>query len=171
MCVKLSSGIFCQTQEKFIEAEMAFREANKQLNAALQNESASRPEITSETQSGQKKDQKDESSETPAGNTEETGDHLMSICSVTKAYHLYLIWDHLFKGGDTDEDDAVHEEDRPQNSQESKQEVQQQIPPKSVQTTIYMETVWFLLQNYALQVTTLDHFYIKGDICFHLKCI
>ncbi len=84
----MSSGIFCQTQEKLIEAEMAFREANKQLNAVLQNESASRPEITSETQSGQKKDQKDESSETPAANTEETGDHLMSICSGTKAYHL-----------------------------------------------------------------------------------
>uniref|UniRef100_A0A672NGE5 Cilia and flagella associated protein 70 n=2 Tax=Sinocyclocheilus TaxID=75365 RepID=A0A672NGE5_SINGR len=109
-------GIFCQTQEKCIEAEMAFREANKQLNAVLLNESASRAEITSDTQSGQKKDQKDESS------------------------------------GNTDEADAVHEEDRPQNDQESKQEVQQQIPPTSVQTTIYMETVWFLLQNYALQM-------------------
>uniref|UniRef100_A0A671T7N7 Cilia and flagella associated protein 70 n=1 Tax=Sinocyclocheilus anshuiensis TaxID=1608454 RepID=A0A671T7N7_9TELE len=109
-------GIFCQTQEKCIEAEMAFREANKQLNAVLLNESASRAEITSETQSGQKKDQKDESS------------------------------------GNTDEADAVHEEDRPQNDQESKQEVQQQISLTSVQTTIYMETVWFLLQNYALQM-------------------
>uniref|UniRef100_A0A8C1I1E7 Cilia and flagella associated protein 70 n=1 Tax=Cyprinus carpio carpio TaxID=630221 RepID=A0A8C1I1E7_CYPCA len=116
-------GIFCQTQEKFIEAEMAFREANKQLNAVLQNESASRPEISSETQPGQKKEQNDESSETPAGNTEET-----------------------------DEGDAVHEEDQPQNDQESKQEVQHQIPPTSVQTTIYMETVWILLQNYALQM-------------------
>uniref|UniRef100_A0A673NGF1 Uncharacterized protein n=1 Tax=Sinocyclocheilus rhinocerous TaxID=307959 RepID=A0A673NGF1_9TELE len=106
-------GIFCQTQEKCIEAEMAFREANKQLNAVLLNESASRAEITSETQSGQKKDQKDESS------------------------------------GNTDEADAVHEEDQPQNDQESKQEVQQQIPPTSVQTTIYMETVWFLLLGIA----------------------
>uniref|UniRef100_A0A8C2HVQ8 Cilia and flagella associated protein 70 n=1 Tax=Cyprinus carpio TaxID=7962 RepID=A0A8C2HVQ8_CYPCA len=105
-------GIFCQTQEKFIEAEMAFREANKQLNAVLQNESASRPEISSETQPGQKKEQNDESNE----------------------------------------GDAVHEEDQPQNDQESKQEVQHQIPPTSVQTTIYMETVWFLLQNYALQM-------------------
>uniref|UniRef100_A0A9J7XE48 Cilia and flagella associated protein 70 n=1 Tax=Cyprinus carpio carpio TaxID=630221 RepID=A0A9J7XE48_CYPCA len=84
-------GIFCQTQEKFIEAEMAFREANKQLNAVLQNESASRPEISSETQPGQKKEQNDESSETPAGNTEETGDRLMSFCSVTKTFHSYLI--------------------------------------------------------------------------------
>uniref|UniRef100_A0A9J7ZLY5 Cilia and flagella associated protein 70 n=2 Tax=Cyprinus carpio TaxID=7962 RepID=A0A9J7ZLY5_CYPCA len=105
-------GIFCQTQEKFIEAEMAFREANKQLNAVLQNESASRPEISSETQPGQKKEQNDESNE----------------------------------------GDAVHEEDQPQNDQESKQEVQHQIPPTSVQTTIYMETVWILLQNYALQM-------------------
>uniref|UniRef100_A0A8C1UA43 Cilia and flagella associated protein 70 n=1 Tax=Cyprinus carpio TaxID=7962 RepID=A0A8C1UA43_CYPCA len=105
-------GIFCQTQEKFIEAEMAFREANKQLNAVLQNESASRPEISSETQPGQKKEQNDESNE----------------------------------------GDAVHAEDQPQKDQESKQEVQQQIPPTSVQTTIYMETVWFLLQNYALQM-------------------
>lgn len=66
---------------------MAFREANKQLNAFLQNESASRPEISSETQPGQKKEQNDESSETPAGNTEETGDRLMSFCSVTKTFH------------------------------------------------------------------------------------
>ncbi len=69
------SGIFCPDSGEVHRAEMAFREANKQLNAALQNESACRPEITSETQSGQKKDQKDVSSETPAGNTEETGDH------------------------------------------------------------------------------------------------
>ncbi|XP_026095970.1 cilia- and flagella-associated protein 70 [Carassius auratus] len=117
-------GIFCQTQEKSIEAEMAFREASKQLNAVLQTGSASRPEVSSETQSGQKKDLKDESRETPAGNTEETG-------------------------GNTD---AVHEEERPQNDQKSKQEVQQQVPPTGVQTSIYMETVWFLLQNYALQM-------------------
>ncbi|RXN24181.1 cilia- and flagella-associated 70 [Labeo rohita] len=118
--------IFCQTQEKFIEAEMAFREANKQLNSVLQNSSTSRPEITSEIQSGQKKDEKDETSETPAEKTEE-------------------------RDGDTDED-AVHKEDRSQISRESKQEAQQQISSTSIQTTIYMETVWFLLQNYALQM-------------------
>ncbi|KAL1278809.1 hypothetical protein QQF64_025482 [Cirrhinus molitorella] len=113
-------GIFCQTQEKIIEAEMAFREAKKQLNSVLKNGLAPRQEITSEVQ---KKDQKHETSETSA---EETG-------------------------GDAEED-HVHEEDRPQITQESKQEAQQQIPPTSIQTTIYMETVWFLLQNYALQM-------------------
>ncbi|KAI2666862.1 Cilia- and flagella-associated protein 70 [Labeo rohita] len=109
------SLLMCGTQEKFIEAEMAFREANKQLNSVLQNSSTSRPEITSEIQSGQKKDEKDETSETPAEKTEE-------------------------RDGDTDED-AVHKEDRSQISRESKQEAQQQISSISIQTTIYMETL------------------------------
>ncbi|XP_043090031.1 cilia- and flagella-associated protein 70 [Puntigrus tetrazona] len=114
-------GIFCQTREKLIEAEMAFREAGKRLISIHQNKLPSRPERTSE--SGRKKEQKDESGETPAGNTEETG-------------------------GRADEANAVREENPPQSSQESEQEVQQIIPP----TTIYMETAWFLLQNYAVQM-------------------
>ncbi|XDV12378.1 hypothetical protein PO909_001072, partial [Leuciscus waleckii] len=110
-------GVFFQTQEKFIQAEMAFREANKHFISVMKNDQTSRAKITSETQSGQEKELKDETSETSYG----------IIC---------------FKGGAG----AVHKEDIPQNCQERKKEVQHQ-------TTIFMETVWFLLQNYALQVS------------------
>ncbi|XP_067278948.1 cilia- and flagella-associated protein 70 [Pseudorasbora parva] len=116
-------GVFCQAQEKFIQAEMAFREANKHFISVTQNDETSRLKITSETQ---EKEQKDETNETPAGRTKKTG-------------------------GDTDEG-AVHEEGIPQNSKESKQKVQHQISPSSVQSTIFMETVWFLLQNNAFQM-------------------
>ncbi|XP_056117732.1 cilia- and flagella-associated protein 70 [Rhinichthys klamathensis goyatoka] len=102
-------GVFCQAQEKFIQAEMTFREANKHFISVMKNDRTSRAKITSETQSGQEEEQKDETSETGGAG-------------------------------------AVHEEDIPQNCQERKQEVQQQ-------TTIFMETVWFLLQNYALQMS------------------
>lgn len=116
-------GVFCKAREKSIQAEMAFGEANKHFISVMQNDQTSRAKRTSETQ---EKDQKDGTSETPAGKTEETAD-------------------------DTDEG-AAHGEDIPQNSQERKQEVQLQISPSSVQTTIFMETTWFLLQNNALQM-------------------
>ncbi|XP_048057772.1 cilia- and flagella-associated protein 70 [Megalobrama amblycephala] len=119
-------GVFCQAQDKVFQAEMAFREANKHFISIMQNGQSSRPKVTSETQSGQEKNQKDETSEIPAGKTEKTG-------------------------GDTDEG-AVHEEGIPQNREESKQEVQHHLSPSSVQTTIFMDTVWFLLHNYALQM-------------------
>lgn len=63
-------GLFCQSQEKSIQAGMCFLEANKQLSSVLKN----RPGITSEhqTEPSEMKHQMDKTSETPAGKTEET---------------------------------------------------------------------------------------------------
>nr|XP_009297485.1 cilia- and flagella-associated protein 70 isoform X1 [Danio rerio] len=105
-------GLFSQNQEKPIQAEMAFREANKQLNSSLQKNMTSESELTSENQSGQEKVQKED------GDIEKTG-------------------------GDADKD-AVLEEESPQKSLESKQQMSS--------SSVYMETVWFLLRSHALQM-------------------
>ncbi|KAA0706143.1 Cilia- and flagella-associated protein 70 [Triplophysa tibetana] len=65
-------GLFCQSQEKPIQAEMAFLEANKQLRSVLKN----KPMATSElqTEPGEKNHQTDKTKKTPAGKTEVTAD-------------------------------------------------------------------------------------------------
>ncbi|XP_051987300.1 cilia- and flagella-associated protein 70 isoform X2 [Xyrauchen texanus] len=121
-------GVFCQSQEKSIQAEMAFLEANKQLGSVLRCGTASRPEKTADnqtqSQSGEMKDQGDETSETTASKTENAA-------------------------ADTDTDIEDH---RPQESQESKERAQHKTSHSSLKTTIFMETVQFLLQSYALQM-------------------
>ncbi|XP_051569231.1 cilia- and flagella-associated protein 70 [Myxocyprinus asiaticus] len=121
-------GVFCQSQEKSIQAEMAFLEANKQLSSVLRSGTVSRPEKTTDnqtqSQSGEMKDQGDETSETAASKTEKTG-------------------------ADTDADIEDH---RPQISWESKERAQHKTSSSSLKTTIFMETVQFLLQSYALQM-------------------
>ncbi|XP_073669900.1 cilia- and flagella-associated protein 70 isoform X2 [Paramisgurnus dabryanus] len=108
-------GLFCQSQDKSIQAEMAFLEANKQLSSVLQNRPMCGTEITSHphTESGEKKQQEDKTT----------------------------------AGGET-----LNKENKLQIIQDCKQEARHQISPSSVKTTIYMETVRFLLQNYALQM-------------------
>ncbi|XP_026771916.3 cilia- and flagella-associated protein 70 isoform X1 [Pangasianodon hypophthalmus] len=137
-CIKSSSmvpwtlfGLFYLAQENFIQAEMAFMEATKQLRAALV---CSSPEQTAET-----------------------------VC------------DNHTHSEDTEPVDkpAVEEltegetkgQDKPQSSQEiragegdkTRADPAQTFPPDQqsptrVGTSIYMETVKFLLQSYALQM-------------------
>ncbi|XP_056609963.1 cilia- and flagella-associated protein 70 isoform X2 [Triplophysa dalaica] len=59
-------GLFCQSQEKSIQAEMTFLEANKHLRSVLKN----KPKATSEP--GEKNHQTDKTRTSPAGKTEET---------------------------------------------------------------------------------------------------
>ncbi|KAI7803804.1 putative tetratricopeptide repeat protein 18 [Triplophysa rosa] len=63
-------GLFCQSQERSFQAEMAFLEANKQLRSVLKN----KPKATSEhqTEPGEKNPQTDKTRKTSAGKTEET---------------------------------------------------------------------------------------------------
>lgn len=67
--VNMFSGLFCQSQEKSIQAQMAFLEASKQLSSVLKN----RPEVISKHQTEHR--EKQQTSETPPGKTEERGDH------------------------------------------------------------------------------------------------
>ncbi|XP_060758371.1 cilia- and flagella-associated protein 70 [Neoarius graeffei] len=124
-------GLFYVAQENFIQADMAFREATKQLKAALGYSS-------------------------PGQRTE-------TVCD-----------NHTHSEDNTPVDKPAVEEhtegetevqDKPQSSQELRAEEGDKTradsaqnfprdnqPPTRVDTTIYMETVKFLLQSYALQM-------------------
>ncbi|TRY97278.1 hypothetical protein DNTS_020573, partial [Danionella cerebrum] len=105
-------GVFYQVQDKVIQAERAFREANKQLSSFLEKKLMPRAEHTSETQEEEQK-----------------------------------------PGADADKDAQFQDEDTPQKTEKKKR-----LKPHSsasevrAQTTIYLETVQFLLQSHALQM-------------------
>ncbi|XP_066499123.1 cilia- and flagella-associated protein 70 isoform X2 [Hoplias malabaricus] len=130
-CVEPSSvvawtllGLFYVAQENFIRAEMAFTEATKQLRAALLCRTV------------RKRDTEEDTLVPPGG--EEGGEIGVAV-----------------------ETEAETEEPRSQSSQVIKTEENYKInassesvflqhPPTRPNITIYMETVKFLLQNYAL---------------------
>lgn len=86
------SGLFSQSRDKSMQAEMAFLEANKKLSSVLKSRPMGGTEMTShpQTESGEKKHQEDKTTKTTVGKSNETGDHHVFICSVPKAlFHSF----------------------------------------------------------------------------------
>ncbi|XP_036445879.1 cilia- and flagella-associated protein 70 [Colossoma macropomum] len=131
-------GLFYLAQENFIRAEMAFAEATKQLRAAVVCSPVCRQEMVHDTQTP-----------TEGGGQEEVKFSQSLAEPVDKPA--------VEVDGDKEELEAqsrqmiITEEDYNANA-DPKLAVLQHQSSTRLSTTIYMETVTFLLQNYALQM-------------------
>ncbi|XP_061080149.1 cilia- and flagella-associated protein 70 [Conger conger] len=123
-------GLYYERRDNAIQAEMAFLEAQRQLRAAQASGPPSREKDGGERQADEAQDRTSVASDRPAYMTdvEEDADSMVNRSQVSQDGG---------DGGDTDPDPAVT---KPPAS-----------PPR-LRTTIYMETVQFLLQNNALQM-------------------
>ncbi|XP_030645563.1 cilia- and flagella-associated protein 70 [Chanos chanos] len=124
-------GLFYQAQEKSIQAEMAFLEATKQLRAAVFCSPRSQPE------SGRDEEKNEETTETTKN---ETGDHpCIAIMGNTENAEV---------GSHSSQDsDAGKETTDPEPAG-----APHKTAPIRNRTSIYMETVQFLLENGASQM-------------------
>ncbi|KAL6475855.1 hypothetical protein MHYP_G00143540 [Metynnis hypsauchen] len=125
-------GLFYLAQENFIRAEMAFAEATKQLRTAVVCRGEIVPDTRTPTEGGRQEEGKFSQSlakpvDKPAvdGDTEEPGAQRSQVIK-------------------TEEDYSVNTDPKP--------DALQQNQSTRLSTTIYIETVRFLLQNYALQM-------------------
>ncbi|XP_026864945.2 cilia- and flagella-associated protein 70 [Electrophorus electricus] len=131
-------GLFYLAQENFIQAEMAFQEATKQLRAPLQKSPVCGPDPTGNTSSPAQDEEKEE-----VGTTESPTDqeHKPAVEVLGETEEARIQTSHVIQ---PEEGDKVNADD--------KATVLQHNTTTRLNTTIYMVTVKFLLRNYALQM-------------------
>uniref|UniRef100_A0AAY5EA85 Cilia and flagella associated protein 70 n=1 Tax=Electrophorus electricus TaxID=8005 RepID=A0AAY5EA85_ELEEL len=148
-------GLFYLAQENFIQAEMAFQEATKQLRAPLQKSPVCGPDPTGNTSSPAQDEEKEEvgTTESPTDQEHKPGELLFAPLlrsnSVADAAVEVL--------GETEEariqtSHVIQPEEGDKVNADDKATVLQHNTTTRLNTTIYMVTVKFLLRNYALQM-------------------